>query len=194
MDGDLVPDDLDDDDDGDGIIDEWDDDIGCDAPEGIPCSRYPDLDKIRSIEILINDKFVISDEITLPTEDSSHIRNLSRNAVAKDNVISSSEVDLFAEAMCKNMNHDDIIEQWEEAIVLSNGELGSGIVSCEISSGMKLIRDGDSTTQISMIITTTFTYSSPVSLPLEISLVEQPLPTDGSIAWLAPSHPNFIEV
>jgi hypothetical protein len=189
LDGDLVPDDLDDDDDGDGIIDEWDDDIGCDAPEGIPCSRYPDLEKIRSIEILIDDEFVISDEITLPTEDSSHIRNLSRNAVAKDNVISSSEVDLFADAMCKNMNHDDIIEQWEEAIVLSNGELGSGTVSCEISSGMKLIRDGDSTTQISIIITTTFTYSSPVSLPLEISLVEQPLPTDGSIAWLAPSHP-----
>ena len=189
LDGDLVPDDLDDDDDGDGIIDQWDDDIGCDAPEGIPCSRYPDLEKIRSIEILIDEKFVISDEITLPTEDSSHIRNLSRNAVAKDNVISSSEVDLFADAMCKNMNHDDIIEQWRDAIVLSNGELGSGTVSCEISSGMQLIRDGDSTTQISMIVTTTFAYSSPVSLPLEISLTEQPLPTDGSIAWLAPSHP-----
>ena len=189
LDGDLVPDDLDDDDDGDGIIDQWDDDIGCDAPEGIPCSRYPDLEKIRSIEILIDDNFVISDEITLPTEDSSHIRNLSRNAVAKDNVISSSEVSLFADAMCKNMNHDDIIEQWRDAIVLSNGELGSGTVSCEVSSGMQLIRDGDSTTQISMIVTTTFAYSSPVSLPLEISLTEQPLPTDGSIAWLAPSHP-----
>ena len=189
LDGDLVPDDLDDDDDGDGIIDQWDDDIGCDAPEGIPCSRYPDLDKIRSIEILIDDNFVILDEITLPTEDSSHIRNLSRNAVAKDNVISSSEVSLFADAMCKNMNHDDIIEQWRDAIVLSNGELGSGTVSCEVSSGMQLIRDGDSTTQISMIVTTTFAYSSPVSLPLEISLTEQPLPTDGSIAWLAPSHP-----
>ena len=125
----------------------------------------------------------------MPTEDSSHIRNLSRNAVAKDNVISSSEVDLFADAMCKNMNHDDIIEQWRDAIVLSNGELGSGTVSCEISSGMQLIRDGDSTTQISMIITTTFAYSSSVSLPLVISLTEQPLPTDGSIAWLAPSHP-----
>ena len=28
-----------------------------------------------------------------------------------------------------------------------------------------------------------------VSLPLEISVIQQPLPTEGSIAWLAPSHP-----
>ena len=161
LDGDLIPDDLDDDDDGDGIMDDWDNDIGCDAPNEIPCSRYPDLSKIRSIEIFIDDEFVITDRITLPTEESSHIRNLSRNAVAKDNIISSSEVDLFADAMCKNMNHGDIIENWKEAIVLSNGELGDGVVTCEVSSGMQLIRDGDSTTQISITITTKLTYATP---------------------------------
>ena len=69
LDGDLVPDDLDPDDDGDGIIDDWDDDMGCDAPSGTPCSRYPDLDKIRSIEIFVGEKFTVSDQITLPTED-----------------------------------------------------------------------------------------------------------------------------
>ena len=36
LDGDLVPDDLDDDDDGDGIIDQCDDDASAYAPEGIP--------------------------------------------------------------------------------------------------------------------------------------------------------------
>jgi len=189
LDGDFVPDDLDPDDDGDGIIDDWDDDFGCDAPEGTPCSRYPDLNKIRSVEIFVGEFFVVSDQITLPTEDSSHIRNLSRSAIAKDNAISYKEVDLFSKAMCQNMNHGDIIDRWRESIVLSNGELGSATVSCEIISGMELIRDGDSTTQISMLIRTTFNYSSKVSLPLEISLIEQPLPTDGSIAWLAPSHP-----
>jgi len=189
LDGDLVPDDLDPDDDGDGIIDDWDDDIGCDAPAGTPCSRYPDLDKIRNIEIFVGEQFTVSDQITLPTEDSSHIRNLSRNAVAKDNAISASEVGLFENAMCLNMDHGDIIDKWRESIELSNGELGDGTVSCAVLDGMELIRDGDSTTQITILITTTFNYSTVVSLPLDISLTEQPLPTDGSIAWLAPAHP-----
>lgn len=189
LDGDLVPDDLDPDDDGDGIIDDWDDDMGCDAPSGTPCSRYPDLDKIRSIEIYVGEKFAVSDQITLPTEDSSHIRNLSRNAVAKDNVISSSEAELFGNAMCLNMDHGDIIDKWRESIELSNGELGDATVSCSVLDGMELVRDGDSTTQITILITTTFNYSTVVSLPLDISLREQPLPADGSIAWLAPAHP-----
>ena len=84
LDGDSIPDNIDDDDDGDGIIDDWDDDIGCDAPEGTPCSRYPDLSKIRNIELTLGDKFVVQDRISLPSEDSSNIRNLSRNAIAKD--------------------------------------------------------------------------------------------------------------
>ena len=54
---------------------------------------------------------------------------------------------------------------------------------------MELVRDGDSTTQITISITTTFQYSTMVTLPLDIRLSEQTLPTDGSIAWLAPAHP-----
>ena len=52
-----------------------------------------------------------------------------------------------------------------------------------------MIRDGDSTTQITFAIVTTFEYDSAVTFPLQISLGEQPLPTDGSISWLAPAHP-----
>ena len=39
---------------------------------------------------------------------------------------------------------------------------------------------------------TTFEYTSMVALPLDITLNEQPLPTDGSISWLAPAHPIAI--
>ncbi len=189
LDGDFIPDNLDYDDDGDGIIDEWDDDIGCDAPEGTPCSRYPDLSKIRNIEINVGEYFVVRDQITLPTEDSSNIRNLSRNSIATDQVLSSHEADLFGNAMCANMDHGDIIDQWSESISLSNGELGDASVDCTVIDGMELVRDGDSTTQITLMIITTFTYDSKVTLPLEITLNQQPLPTDGSVGWLAPAHP-----
>ncbi len=189
LDGDLVPDDIDPDDDGDGIIDDWDDDFGCDAPDGTPCSRWADLDKIRNIEIYVGSNFVVKDKITLPSEDSSNIRNLSRNAIAKDQVISARETQLFANAMCQNMDHDDVIDQIKDSILLSNGELGDAVIDCEVVSGMELIRDGDSTTQITILITTSFTYSSAVNLPLVITMDKQTLPTEGSIAWLAPAHP-----
>jgi len=192
LDGDSIPDNLDDDDDGDGIIDQWDDDIGCDAPNGTPCSRYPELSKIRSISIDIGDSFTISDSITLPTEYSSHIRNLSRSAIAADQKISSRETELFASAMCANIDQNDIIEQWRESISISNGELGEATIDCILVSGLEMIREGDSTTQITLSIVTTFSYSSTISLPVDISITEQPMPTDGSIAWLAPAHPIAI--
>lgn len=192
LDGDSIPDNMDSDDDGDGIIDTWDDDIGCDAPDGTPCSRYPQLSKIRRIEIDVSDSFVVSDTITLPTTYSSHIRNLSRSSIAADQIISSHEAQLFADAMCANIDQTDIIDQWRESIVLSNGELGEASVNCLLSSGMELIKTGDYSTQIALSIITTFSYDSPVTLPLDISIKEQTLPTDGSIAWLAPAHPVAI--
>ena len=188
LDGDNVPDDLDPDDDGDGVIDDWDDDFGCDAPEETPCSRYPDLEKIRSIEITIGKEFVVRDQITLPTEDSSNIRNLSRNAIARDQVVSASETQLL-QMLRKNMDHGDIIDQLKDSIEISSGELGEAVAECSVVSGMELVRDGDSTTQITISITTTFQYSTMVTLPLDLSLREQTLPTDGSIVWLAPAHP-----
>ena len=192
LDGDSVPDNLDNDDDGDGVIDSWDDDIGCDAPEGTPCSRYPQLSKIRQIGIDIGDKFTISDTITLPTTYSSHIRNLSRSSIASDQIISAHEAQLFADAMCANIDQSDNIEQWRESVSLSNGELGDATIHCVLNSGMEYIQIIDSTTQISLTIVTTFSYDSVVALPLDIYLKEQPLPTDGSIAWLAPAHPLAI--
>ena len=189
LDGDNVPDNLDPDDDGDGVNDDWDDDFGCDAPEGTPCSRYPDLEKIRNLEIFIGKEFVVRDSITLPTEDSSNIRNLSRNSIARDQVISASETQRFADAICQNMDHGDIVDQLKDTIEISSGELGDAVVSCEVVSGMELVRDGDSTTQITIAITTTFQYATMVTLPLDIRLSEQTLPTDGAIAWLAPAHP-----
>ena len=94
--------------------------------------------------------------------------------------------------MCANIDQNDIIEQWRESISISNGELGEASIDCILVSGLEMIREGDSTTQITLSIVTTFSYSSTISLPVDISLTEQPMPTDGSIAWLAPAHPIAI--
>ena len=194
LDGDSIPDDLDEDDDGDGIIDQWDDDIGCDAPPGTPCSRYADLTKIRNVTIDITaTKVVITDRITLPSEQSSNIRNMSRISLNVDERISKGETELFASAMCANMDHDDILNSWIETIQFSNGEMSDGVVSCRVESGMELAKIGDSTTQISFSIISEINLSSQISFPLNVTLLEQPTPTDGSISWLSPSHPMSLK-
>ena len=194
LDGDSIPDDLDEDDDGDGIIDQWDDDIGCDAPPGTPCSRYADLTKIRNVTIDITaTRVVITDRITLPSEQSSNIRNMSRISLNVDERISKGETELFASAMCANMDHEDILNSWIETIQLSNGEMSDGVVNCRVDSGMELAKIGDSTTQISFSIISELNLSSEISFPLNVTLLEQPKPTDGSISWLSPSHPMSVK-
>ena len=195
FDGDLIPDNKDTDDDGDGIPDNWDNAIGCDAPVETPCSLYPDLDKIRKINIFISEgEIVIEDRLTLPTKSSSDIRNMSRESISKDQVLSIGEAQLFADSMCSNMDHRDVIEQWKYSLSSAYFELGSGNVSCKVNSGMKLVKIGDSTTQVSFSIISTIELVSKVTLPGTLTIREQPAPTDGSIAWLAPAHPVSVTV
>lgn len=195
FDGDLIPDNKDADDDGDGIPDNWDNAIGCDAPVETPCSLYPDIDKIRKINIYISEyEIIIEDKLTLPTKSSSDIRNMSRESLSKDQVLSIGEAQLFADSMCSNMDHRDVIEQWKYSLSSAYFELGSGNVTCKVNSGMKLVKVGDSTTQISFSIISTIELVSRVTLPGTLTIMEQPSPTDGSIAWLAPAHPVGVTV
>jgi hypothetical protein len=194
-DKDFVPDILDEDDDGDGLNDQWDNDIGCDSPEDVPCSEFPNLAKIRKADFHFEEGILtISDHITLPPVPSSSIRNLSRLAQHDDHKISELEADLFADAMCENMDDDDIIEQWRESITLSSGALGTGRVHCTLYGGMVMVQETDSITQITITIVTTFLIQSVVEYPLNMTLSGQPEPTDGSISWLAPAHPMSVSM
>ena len=160
LDGDFVPDFIDEDDDGDGIFDQWDDDLDCGAPANISCSRYPDLNKIRRVTLHFGEVLTIYDQITLPTEASSHIRNMSRLSVADDQKISDTEGVLFADSICENMDKDEVIEQWKNSIMFSSGSIYEGRVHCELIDGMVLVKRDDHTTQIKLTIVTTFLFAA----------------------------------
>lgn len=194
LDGDHIPDIIDEDDDGDGIFDQWDNGIGCDAPANISCSKYPDLSKIRRVEFNFGEVLTIYDRITLPTEESSHIRNMSRVSIADDNKVSSYEGELFADAICANMDRNDVISQWRNSIILSSGSISDGRVDCQLDEGMVLVKIDDHSTQISLVIVTTFLINSEIELPLNLTIIQQPLPAEGSIAWMAPSHPMSVKI
>ena len=194
-DNDMIPDTHDVDDDGDGIIDEWDNDFGCDAPEGTPCSLYPDLGKIRNVNFEFSEEtLIVTDEITLPTYFSSDIRNYSRNSMATDQVISSNEQKLFSDAICNNFIQGDLIDEWKSSLRLSTGELGDAEISCNVLAGLEGIKVGDSVTQINFEIVLRFELDSEITYPLEFAIEKQPKPTTGTISWVAPAHPMSVEV
>lgn len=190
LDGDGVPDNLDIDDDGDSISDEWD--INCDSSVEV-CSNVPNQDDIRNLNIWINQTTLeIEDVITLSSQQSSLIRNMSRKSVIADQQLSHSEAVMFSNSVCKNMDTTDFIDSWKSAIELSVGQVENGIVSCKIRSGMALTEIGDERTRIKVVLKVSFALFPDAQYPLQLSLIYQPEATDGSIANLAEAHPIYV--
>ena len=193
LDGDGVPDTQDFDDDGDGIIDSMD--KTCADDSITPCHRDPDHTKIRHVEFHFGEEVLtISDSISLETVMSTHIRNMSRIGIAADNHVSNNEAALFAHSMCKNMDHDEIISNWKKSLSMSSGAISGGRVDCEIGTGMAGVTASSYSTQIKLTIITTFVMDTLIEYPLNLTLDDQPEPTEGSVAWLAPSHPISVTV
>ena len=192
LDGDGVPDNLDIDDDGDSISDEWD--INCDSTAE-ECSNVPNQDDIRNLNIWINQTTLeIEDVITLSSQQSSLIRNMSRKSVIADQQLSYAEAVMFSNSVCKNMDTADFIDSWKAAIELSVGQVENGIVSCITRSGMALTEIDDERTRIKVVLKVSFALFPDAQYPLQLSLMYQPEATDGSIANLAEAHPIHVRL
>ena len=192
LDGDRVPDAFDDDDDGDAISDMWDN--YCQV-EGDDCARIPDEGKIRSVVITFNEThLVIKDQIYLDIVLSSSIRNISRISVVDDLQLSQNEAELFASAVCENVAKGLLVEQWRDVITLSEGQLLNGSVSCAVTEGMILTAQNDYKSHIGFEFQITFNLSATPTFPHTITLSEQPVATDASLAHLAEMHPISLTV
>ena len=187
LDGDNIPDTFDKDDDGDALPDE--NDKQCQAVEQI-CSRTPNTETIRSLEISVDDTtFQIKDTYTLDSQTSSALRNLSRGSLIGDIKLSQEEADFLAQSICKNMNQNHYISSWKNVILLSSGQLQDGEVECLIESGMVLTAQNDQITHIAFTYTLTFNLSEVMTYPFEFTLKSQPTATDASLAQHAQMHP-----
>ena len=192
LDGDQIPDAYDHDDDGDAINDTWDNYCQVQSDD---CTRIPDEGRIRKVLITFNDThLVIKDQIYLDIMLSSSIRNISRISVIDDLQLSQNEADLFAYAVCGNVAKGVLVAQWEEVITLSEGQLLGGSVSCAVREGMTLTAQNDYKSHIGFEFQITFNLSSPPTFPHSITLSEQPIATDASLAHLAEMHPIALTV
>ena len=190
LDGDGIPDTLDDDDDGDAILDQWD--TYCGEIE-TDCSRSPHEDHIRSLTIQMNaTHMTIKDRIKLDIILSSSIRNMSRISVIEDAQLSVSETDLFARSICANHDETIILEQWKDTLMLSEGQLEGGVVTCAVSEGMTLRAQNDFKTHIGVEYTISFNLSTSPAFPLTVRFEEQTVATDASLTHLAEMHPIHV--
>tara|TARA_B100000902_G_scaffold394329_1_gene450431 strand:- start:679 stop:1809 length:1131 start_codon:yes stop_codon:yes gene_type:complete len=183
---------IDEDDDGDAIPDSRDNNC---VVTTIPCSKTPNIDTMRKILISVNSTtFSIQDTFTLDLELSSVLRNLSRKSVIADTRLSQEETDVFAKAVCLNMNHNHYLNSWSDVLELSSGQLEGGHVECQVKSGMTLIAQADQKTHVSMTFVSTFNMSEKLSYPFEFRLKSQPKSTDASLAQHSELHPIDVSV
>jgi hypothetical protein len=114
--------------------------------------------------------------------------------MVNDLQLSQSEADLFASAMCGNVVKGVMVSQWKDVITLSEGQLLDATVSCAVKEGMTLTAQNDYKSHIGFEFQITFNLSSPPTFPHSITLSEQPIATDASLAHLAEMHPIAITV
>ena len=187
-DGDRIPDSLDDDDDGDGIEDNWD--LNC--PDlGISCDLLPDENLIRHIDLTVNTTHMsIKQTFTFNKHDSSIIRDLARLSLDGDVKLVEAEAVLFAESICSNMDNNSVYSGISDSIVIVNRTLQPVDLYCAVEEGMILAPISDKTTHIRYSITTDYVFNAPLELDGQvIEVVNHQFPVKGSITQLSEQHP-----
>tara|TARA_B100001559_G_scaffold97599_1_gene81642 strand:+ start:822 stop:3029 length:2208 start_codon:yes stop_codon:yes gene_type:complete len=189
LDSDNIPDNIDNDDDGDSILDEWD--FNC-PDEVIECYRNPDLDNVRNVKLKINgDSLIIDDTFTFGLYESAEIRNLTRRSVIADQQISYEEANLFENAICQNIDSAIFINSWKNAIELSIGQVANGTIECIVTSGLVFSGTFDPN-GIKLMFRIEFDIAPMTELPLDLTITEQISNSDSSITHLVENHPIFV--
>ena len=192
-DGDGVPDSMDGDDDGDGIEDNWD--LNC-ADVGISCELLPDENLIRSIDLNLNEtRIIVQQTFTLNKATSASIRDLSRLSLDTDVRLSSEEAQLFADAVCSNLDQDTTIMTIAEKISIENTSLNFVKMECSVEDGMTLVPSNDRTSHIRYSISITYDLDSIFEFDgTQIHVENHRFPAAGSMTELSDQHPIRITV
>ena len=192
-DGDGVPDSLDGDDDGDGIEDNWD--LNC-ADVGISCELFPDENLIRSIDLNLNEtRIIVQQTFTLNKATSASIRDLSRLSLDTDVRLSSEEAQLFADAVCSNLDQDTTRVTIAEKVSIENTSLNFVSMECSVEDGMALVPSNDRTSHIRYSISVTYDFDTSISLDdIQVHVENHRFPAAGSMTELSEQHPIRITV
>jgi len=180
---------FDDDDDGDGIQDEFD--LVC--SEGSLCDIHADTSRIRqlSFEIAGND-MDIYDTIYLTKEDSTALRDLASQSIYQNAVVDSAESVLISDSVCENVNQTSILEQWSKSIDVDGRNFIANNVECKILSGLSETYRNDDRTRISVRWHVSGKLSAPAIAPYNLTIARDFVNLTGSIGVLVHQSPVHV--
>ena len=189
LDGDMIPDNIDDDDDGDSHLDEWD--FNCES-EILLCQRNPDIDSVRDVKLEIDgDSLIIDDTFTFGLYESAKIRNLTRRSIISDQQISYDESNLFENAICRNIDKSIMINSWKDSIEFSVGQVDNGTLECIVTDGLVFSSTFDPN-GVKLMFRITFDVIPNTEFPFDLKISEQVSHSDSTITHLVENHPIYV--
>ena len=191
-DQDNIPDDIDEDDDGDGIKDIYDN--ICIA--GTNCHLQPDQDFIRQIEISVNgDVVAIVETIHLDAEQSSHLRNLASASLLSNHRVDTDEFAQMQFSICSEYDESEIKTRWQNHLEIGGQSFIASTVQCVVESAdLYGTMDSDRGTRISVSWHVDGALLQPVQVPYNVSLISGIQTPRASIAQNVHTFPIHLEI
>ena len=190
-DQDNVPDLIDDDDDGDGILDVYDNICS----SGNNCHLKPDPEFMRNVRIELNgNDVVIRDTIHLDGQQSAFIRQLVADSISDPSRVDQAEYDDYLFSMCSEYSESEIKSRWMNHLQFENSTFIANSVTCKIDSGLYATRSSDSGTRISITWILTGVSTSTLIAPYNMSLLNGLLLPSSSIAQVVHTFPIRVEI
>lgn len=190
-DQDNVPDQIDDDDDGDGILDVYDNICA----SGNNCQLKPDPEFMRNVRIdLRGNDVIIRDTIHLDGQQSAFIRQLVADSISDPSRVDQAEYDDYLFSVCSEYSESEIRSRWMNHLQFENSTYIANSVTCKIDSGLYATRSSDSGTRVSISWIVTGVSTSSLTTPYNMSILNGLLLPSSSIAQVVHTFPIRVEV
>ena len=190
-DQDNIPDSIDEDDDGDGIKDIYDN--ICVA--GTNCHLQPDQDFIRQLRVSVNGDFAtVVETIHLDAVESSHLRILASTSLLSNHRVDTNEFSQMQFSICSEYDVDEIKTRWQNHLEIGGESFNPKSVQCVVESAdLYGTMDSDRGTRISISWHVEGTLNRPVQVPYNISLISGIQTPSASIAQNVHTFPIHLE-
>ena len=191
-DQDNIPDITDSDDDGDGILDAYDN--ICIA--GTNCHLQPDQNFIRQFDISINgNDLVIVEKIHLDALDSYHLRILAASSQNTNHRVDTDEFAQMQYSICSEFDENEVKTRWATHLEIEGNEFVPRTVQCMLeSSDLYGTMDSDSGTRITVSWKIEGQIVNSVKAPYNVSILSGMQTPSSSIAHNVHTFPIHLEI
>jgi hypothetical protein len=197
LDFDGISDTHDEDDDGDSIPDIFDNICN----QGTECSKNPNRDTIRNIDVKItsNGNVTIEEIVTIPLDLSRNIREINSKLLDDDSLASILEAEVMIRQLCGPADLDEMADEWKENLRINGSVPWNAQSSCGEHSGLTsttTIENGEAwKTNIKIIWRTELIVPADrLVRPFDLSLVNPPNMRIGSIMESVEHSPAIVNV